>query len=682
MLLIKPILAFRPNRLDWIFASKTFLAGIVALYIAFALNLAYPIWAIGTVFVIANPYSGLNISKSVYRVLGTLIGALVAIVVTPLLIHTPWLFTLFLALWVGVCLYLSLLDRSPRSYAAMLAGYTTVIICYNIVYFIDSVSIFDMALGRFLEISIGVVCSAVITSVIWPISIGPIIEKRIQKTLHDSHSVLKTILLQDKHDDYSQLFNALTRDTADLHQMASHLAFENSKLKGMTKPIQEMLHQLSMAVANLVAMSERIEDLKQTTSLQLDFMPLYQILSKALEQTEHAIEYTLEVYLAEFDKILINRSEQQQRLLISISMDGRHFLSNMQAVQRLWKNIQQGKHDIPTDIAPVTTHYPSLHRDHGVALRAAVAAMLTVIVATGFWILSGWKAGFMLAEMAVISSCILATMDNPVPALKMFIRGNIYAAGIIFIYAYGIFPFISEFWQLALVMAPFCMYCLMLILHPPLTGIALPLLMGTIMGLNLKNSYQLDQIFFFDASIGTVMGPIVAAYIIYLVRAMSPEISAQRILKAHDHAMLDSLNYCYGADFRIHLRAMLDRIALVQTKVVQSPVLKQQIHLSLIEASATINFVRLHELQQQNIDHGLGDALKHLQLQLQDYFRQRTHTQADQNTINALNQEIDNILADIRETLPKEVRETAYIALNNIQNSILQRAQMSWSKHG
>lgn len=682
MLLIKPILAFRPNRLDWIFAGKTFLAGILALYIAFSLNLAYPIWAIGTVFVIANPYSGLNISKSVYRVLGTLIGALVALVVTPALIHTPWLFTLFLALWVGVCLYISLLDRSPRSYAAMLAGYTTVIICFNIAYFIDSVSIFDMALGRFLEISIGVVCSAVITSVVWPVAIGPIVEKRIHKTIDDTHSVLKAILLENKQDDYCQILTVLTRDTADLHQMANYLAFENSKLRGMTKPIQEMLHQLSMAVANLVAMAERIQDLNKTSPLQLDLMPLYQTLSQTLMQTEESTEPKTNRFLGVFATILPNPSEQQQRLFMSINMDSRHFLSNMQAVQRLWKNIQQGRHDIPADIAPITTHYPSLHRDHGVALRAALAAMLTVIVSTGFWILSGWKAGFMLAEMAVISSCILATMDNPVPALKMFIRGNIYAAGIIFIYAYGIFPFITEFWQLAVVMAPFCMYCLMLILHPPLTGIALPLLMGTIMGLNLKNSYQLDQVFFFDASIGTVMGPMVAVYMIYLVRAMSPEISAQRILKAHDQAMLYSLNYSYSAEFRIHLRAMLDRIALVQTKAVQSPALKQQMNLSLIEACTAVNFARLHEIQQKNIDQSLKDALKHVQLQLQDYFKQRTHTQADQSAISALNVEIDNTLADIKQTLPKEIYETLDIALNNIQSSILQRAQMSWSRHG
>ena len=119
MLLTKQLLAFRPTKLDWIFATKTFLAGMLALYVAFALNLAYPIWAIGTVFVIANPYSGMTSSKSLYRVLGTFLGAAVSVVALPHLIHMPVLFTVFLAVWVGICLYLSLLDRTPRSYVSM-----------------------------------------------------------------------------------------------------------------------------------------------------------------------------------------------------------------------------------------------------------------------------------------------------------------------------------------------------------------------------------------------------------------------------------------------------------------------------------------------------------------------------------------------------------------------------------
>ncbi len=92
----KQLLAFRPNKLDWIFADENLFAGMLSLYVAFSLMLAYPIWAIGTGFVITNPYAGITSSKSLYRVLGTLLRAIVSIAVTPNLINTPELFTLFL----------------------------------------------------------------------------------------------------------------------------------------------------------------------------------------------------------------------------------------------------------------------------------------------------------------------------------------------------------------------------------------------------------------------------------------------------------------------------------------------------------------------------------------------------------------------------------------------------------
>jgi uncharacterized membrane protein YccC len=56
--------------------------------------------------------------------------------------------------------------------------------------------------------------------------------------------------------------------------------------------------------------------------------------------------------------------------------------------------------------------------------------------------------------MAAITACILTFLDDPVPALKIFIRSSIYAAILVFIYAYGIFPHITAFWELAVVLAP------------------------------------------------------------------------------------------------------------------------------------------------------------------------------------------------------------------------------------
>ena len=678
MLLTKQLLAFRPNRMDWIFATKTFVAGMLALYIAFSLNLAYPIWAIGTVFIIANPYSGMTSSKSIYRVLGTLLGAIVSIAVTPLLMNTPWLFTFFLAAWVGFCLYISLLDRTPRSYVSMLAGYTTVIICYNIVYYADTVSIFDMAIGRFLEITVGVVCSAIVSTTIFPLHIGPAVETRVAKTIQDTSVLFDQILLDQKQlDSYNQLLGNITRDTSDIHAMAVHLSYEKSSLQGMTKPLQEMLHQLTVLVANLVAMSERLKQLDQIDmTYRAHLKAVHAHISEFLKDEHKIKQQELNLlpsqFESDFDALVTSARPEQGIILNGLKMDIRHFIQNVRAVKLIWQRIQQGDDSLPESITPLTTTYPSLHRDHGVAVRGGVSAFIIIMIATAFWILSGWKAGFMLAEMAAITACILTAMDNPVPALKMFIRASIYAVVMVFIYAYGIFPHVTTFWELMLVLAPFIIFCLMLFPHPPLTGLSLPLLMGTVMGLNFQNTYALDQITFFDASIASLIGPMISVYVIHLVRAMSPDITVQRILAVHYKAVRKALYLPYGADFKRHLRSMLDRIGVLNSKAaVQSQSLNKEIHLALIETSAVVDLTRLQELIEKLPEQeSIVSSIEDLQQSLDDYFRakemQRPHADILQNLLHSL----AVVQSATDEVENQDVAQRLKISLNNIRSSL------------
>ena len=677
MSLIKPLLAFRPNKLDWIFATKTFIAGMLALYIAFELNLSYPIWAIGTVFVIANPYAGMAASKSIYRLLGTLFGAIFAVAVMPYLINTPWLFVLVLATWVGFCLYISLIDRSPRSYVVMLAGYTAVIICFNSIYYIETVSIFDMALGRFLEISLGVVCSAVVNAIIFPMHIGPVIQMRVSKTMQDTQHVFDAILSDEKHqNNYTQLLANITRDTSDIHTMAEHLDYEKSKFKGMTKPLQELLHQMTMLVANLVAMSERMKQLDRIDwNYRQSFQDFHQHIDDFL-QNENEIKTDELLYLPEhfeqkFQQIVAQAKPEQWVILGSLKMDIRHFIQNMRAVQLIWQRMQAGDNSLPESIAPLTTSYPSLHRDYGVAVRGGLSAFLTTIVACTFWILSGWKSGFMMAEMATITACILTFLDDPVPALKLFIRASIYAAFFVFIYAYGIFPHLTSFWEVMVVLAPFILFCLMLYLHPPLHGLGLPLIMSTVMGLNLQNRYSMDQITFFDMTIGTVLGPIISVFMVHVVRSMSPDITVQRMLTLHYKELRQAIHMPYGTGFRIHLRGMLDRIGMLNTKQVQSQVLKDDINNALIEASAMVDFTRLQELIDKLPPES---ALRALLIELQKTLDQcLAQCESHSNNIAfeaRLSQQFAQVLENIASVENDDIRHRIEISINNIRNSI------------
>ncbi|TCM71035.1 putative membrane protein YccC [Acinetobacter calcoaceticus] len=693
MLLIQQLFSFRPSKMALIFACKTFIAAMLALFISFELDLINPMWSIGTVLIIASPYSGMVSSKCIYRLLGTMIGALIALLLTPNLINTPWLFTLILSLWVGVALYVSLLDRTPRSYMFMLAGYTTAMIVFNAVTMIDQYSIFDLAIARVMEISIGVICSAVVSATIFPVHIGSAIKQRVGQALSDTEALFKDLLSETPSQNSPQILAALTRDSSEIHALAVHLNYEKGELKGTTKALQELLHQLSLVVSNLVALAERMQQLKQfdqisvaqqarqAAILQQLSLHIIEFLHQQQDQnSEHDQQKDQQLDLlklpADFESYCAELAEsvkpQQQVLVAAMKMDLRHFISNVLAVNLIWSSIQAGRTEIPAQINTMTTAYPSLHRDHGVAVRGGISAVLITFIVTAIWILSGWKAGFMMAQIGAVTACILTALDNPVPVLKIFIWGSLVSAALVFVYAFGIFPHVTAFWQLAVVLFPMVLISVSMMANQMLMPIGMVLGINTMMGLNLHNRYSMDAVTYFDTSMGMIFGVLVSLIVIDLVRAMSPDTSASRILSLHYRAIQKAITMPYGLDFKVHLRGMLDRIGVLNTKPIQSEALKSSIRNALIESSAVVDLTRLQELAVALPQHmSIQSDIAQLQQNLAQYFNDiASHLQADPQLRSQLAHDIGRLQSAALDIEDGVLQQRLLISLNNIQHSL------------
>lgn len=677
-MLLKQLLAFRPSRLDLIFACKTFVAGMLALFISFELDLINPMWSIGTVMIIANPYSGMVSSKCVYRLIGTVAGAVIALLLTPHFINTPWLFTVILSLWVGFALYVSLLDRTPRSYVFMLAGYSTAMIVYNAITYIDTYNIFDIAVARVLEISVGVVSSAVVSATFFPVHVGAMIKQRVNKTLNDLEATFeKLIAVQETPENYTQVLSVITRDASDIHALAVHLAYEKGELKGMTKPLQEMLHQVSLVVANLVALSQRVKQLEHLHLVNLvsHLDMIRQHTLTFLKQEKSLVPADLQTlpigFEEDFAELISKATSEQKVVLAALKMDIRHFMANILAVKLLWQQIQQGNKEIPIEITAITTKYPSLHRDHGIAIRGGISAVLITFIVTAAWILSGWKAGFMMAQMGAITACILTALDNPVPVLRIFIWGSIVSAGLVFLYAFGIFPHVTHFWQLALVLFPVFLVAVTMMANQMLMPVGMVLGINTMMGLNLHNKYSMDAVSYLDSSFAMVLGVLVSLIVIDLVRAVSPDTSATRILTLHYQAMRQALNLSYGSEFKIHLRSMLDRVGVLNTKMVQNPQVKISIQNALIESSSIIDLVRLQEISQKLPQLvSLKNEVNVLQQQLTEYFQMQEKQLSLNHFPIRIVQQIDLLERIALQIEDEQLAQRMLISLNNICESI------------
>jgi uncharacterized membrane protein YccC len=146
------------------FAVKTFAAALLALYIAFWAGLDEPRWSLLTVFVVSQPDSGLVLAKSFYRMLGTIAGLLVAIALVFGLAQYGELFVAAVAVWVCFCNFAARAVRNFASYGFLLAGYTVAIV--GIPAALAPTGAYDLLLARFTEISLGIICAALVSRLI------------------------------------------------------------------------------------------------------------------------------------------------------------------------------------------------------------------------------------------------------------------------------------------------------------------------------------------------------------------------------------------------------------------------------------------------------------------------------------------------------------------------------------
>ena len=93
----------------------------LALFVAFWLELNNPYWAGISAAIVCQPNLGASLRKSRYRIIGTLAGSTMIVMLTAWFPQNRIGFLVGLALWGGVCAFAASLFRNFASYAAALA---------------------------------------------------------------------------------------------------------------------------------------------------------------------------------------------------------------------------------------------------------------------------------------------------------------------------------------------------------------------------------------------------------------------------------------------------------------------------------------------------------------------------------------------------------------------------------
>src|SRR5262245_2507437 len=234
-----------------VFAIKTYLASVLALYIAFRVGLDDPRWSFLTVFVVSQPDSGLVLAKSFYRILGTIAGLVVTIAVVFGLAQYGELFVAALAAWICLCNFAARAVRNFTSYGFQLAGYTVAIV--GIPAALIPRGAYDLLVARFTEIVLGIVCAALVSRLILVRELSPkLIELVRALTRRADH--FATVVL-DRDADQGRVGaerTELVTAYLDVQAMQNSTYFESGEARVLDQP----LRRLTQAAVELCTTAE------------------------------------------------------------------------------------------------------------------------------------------------------------------------------------------------------------------------------------------------------------------------------------------------------------------------------------------------------------------------------------------------------------------------------------------
>jgi len=524
-----------PTWRDGVFSVRTFCAAMLAAWISLRINLSSPGTAVLTVYIVSQPLTGMMLSKSVYRVLGTLAGGLATLLFVGLFAQARELYVLASALWFGTCITISVLLRdSPAAYGPMLAGYTAAIIGFPVI--TAPQTVFDTTVLRCTEILIGIGCAGVLSAIILPRPVGPILQERIEAVLAATAKWSVDILRGQGEEEPGQADRArMIADAVALETLRSHAVFDTRTIRLVNDVIRQLQGRLFMFLAVLVSVQDRAwllrrQDPARWQAVAPAFEAVARIMDRSLGPDQPKDEESIAAARRLIDSLQPGAAEVQDggpAMIVRILLDRLHDLLSLRSqCLELRDHVAAGTR--PPRMGPAPSI--SRHRDLGVAVIAGITAFATLAIGCIFWIATGWSNGASAATMIVIACGFFSAADDPATAALGFLKMTFVAVVLSLIYIALILPRLDGFFMLAAALALYLVPAGMLVSAPQVGLAAVPLVVNFLFLLSLGSVPSLDLAAYMNNSLAVLTGIAIAVALFRLLRPLGAQWAAQRLV--------------------------------------------------------------------------------------------------------------------------------------------------------
>lgn len=529
-----------------VYMVKTVLAALLALWISMKLNLPDPRTAVFSTFIVMQPQSGMVFSKSYYRVLGTVAGVGMSLIITGMFSQAPiWYITAF-ALWIGLATAAGFKYRNFQSYGFVLAGYTLCIVALPVIE--TPLDAFEIALSRFSEVIVGIMAATVVSDIVCP---RRLLDSLIAGERERFGDIVTTLSnpgsIFDVSDVSDPTAGRFASGVVGLNAVRINSQFESGADRKERQHYQQLnqeymnlsttFYSLQSVVASMrerkrFDLIERFEEAYEPVSQVLQRFSGFMITPEALGIMNQWLLDEKESLALHLEKIL-EASDTQEREEISALM---HLM--LRLVEELhthcvtYASLLRHRMSGKTSQELSRSIRFSTHTDNVLVALAAFRGSGVLLLTIVFWIWTAWPYATVTITMAVVIGLLLGTLPSPLDGVKNFFKGAVSALMIAAAYDFYIIPtYTSDFLTLALVLAPVFAFVGWMTMKPKLGVFAFGFVFMFMTQCALDPYYKIDPTKFLESSLASLIGILFGGLAYLLVNFWSCNLTQKRVSK-------------------------------------------------------------------------------------------------------------------------------------------------------
>ncbi|BBP68987.1 fusaric acid resistance protein [Pseudomonas sp. Seg1] len=515
----------RSDGVTWVYIFKVLLAAFLTLWLAMRLELPQPRTAMITVFIVMQPQSGQVFAKSFYRFLGTLAGSAMMVTLIALFAQNTELFLGSLAIWVGICSAGAARCRNFRAYGFVLAGYTAAMVGLPALAHPDGA--FMAAVWRVLEISLGILCSTVISAAILPQTASA----AMRNALYQRFGVFALFVTdglrgRSKTESFEASNVRFIAEAVGLEGLRSVTVFEDPHMRRRNGRLSRLNSEFMGITTRFNALHQLLERLRGNgeehvvAAIRPGLQDLAEVLDgfsgRALTSPDAA---RLATALATYKEGLPARVRSLRAIFQESEPSDAEQLDFHTAYELLYRFVDD-LHSYAQTHASLADHRHERERwdepftpqtNWWAAAASGIRASFILIVLGSYWVATAWPSGATMTLIAAATVGLSAATPNPKRMAFQMACGTFLGALIGFVEMFFIFPWIDGFPLLCVMLAPVIVFGSFLTSRPQYAGVGLGLLIFFSTGSVPDNLTIYNPYTFINDYIAMVMGMLVCA---------------------------------------------------------------------------------------------------------------------------------------------------------------------------